>query len=215
MANSNKRKGDRAEREALEVICGLAPDLVVPRPQRLLGAGRREDTGDLWVLPGVTVQVKHRADPANAIRLAAVGSAVQAVRAGCAFAVGLVPIPRARGGTVRWAACCVTWPGQPPAEVTPFHSVTRALQYVRCDDSTAPPRTHRLALVERAATGALLLAPLEAWLHAYRGAAKGRSPADDPVAIESIEALSPAHGDHRSADEGGNLMSPRVPPVSR
>src|SRR6478735_12765266 len=56
--NTNKRKGDRAEREAVAVLCELAPDLVVARPQRLLGAGRREDTGDLWVFPGVTVQVK-------------------------------------------------------------------------------------------------------------------------------------------------------------
>ena len=101
MANSNKRRGDRAEREALAVVCRLAPDLVVARPQRLLGAGRREDTGDLWVLPGVTAQVKHRADPAQAIRLAADGAAAQARRAGSEFAVGLVPIPRARVGAVR------------------------------------------------------------------------------------------------------------------
>ena len=71
MANSNKRKGDRAEREAVAAVCRLAPDLVVERPQRLLGAGRGEDTGDLWVLPGVTVQVKLRADPAQSVRLAA------------------------------------------------------------------------------------------------------------------------------------------------
>ena len=191
MANNNKLKGDRAEREALEVICGLAPDLVVARPQRLLGAGRREDTGDLWVLPNVTVQVKLRADPAHAIRLAAVGAAVQAVRAGSVFAVGLVPIPGARSAAIRWVACCSVWPGQPPAEVAPFRSITRALQHVRRDDSTAPPRTNRLALVERASTAALLLAPLEAWLHAYRGAVQGRSPADDPVVIESIEAAAP------------------------
>ena len=191
MANSNKRKGDRAEREAVAVICRLAPDLVVARPQRLLGAGRREDTGDLWVLPGVTVQVKHRADPAHAIRLAADGAAVQAQRAGSAFAVGLVPIPRARGGAVRWVACCAAWPGPLPEGLAVFRSVTAALQHVRRDDGAAPPRAHRVALVERAPTAALFLAPLEAWLRAYRGAVLGHPTADPAPRLRAIEAAPP------------------------
>jgi len=175
MANSNKRKGDRAELEAVAAVCRLAPDLVVARPQRLLGAGRREDTGDLWVLPGVTVQVKHRADPAHAVRLAADAAAVQAARAGCGFAVGLVPIPRARAGTVRWVACGGAWPGPPhPEGVAVFGSVTLALQQVRRDDDAAPQRAHRVVVVRRAPTTDLFLGTLEAWLTGYRGALIGQ-----------------------------------------
>ena len=191
MANSNKRKGDRAEREAVAVVCRLAPDLVVARPQRLLGAGRREDTGDLWVLPGVTVQVKHRADPVQAIRLAADGAAVQARRAGCAFAVGLVPIPRARGGAVRWVACCTTWPGQRPEAIAVFRSVTAALQHVRRDDGAAPRREHRVTLVQRAPTAAVFLVPVEAWLHAYRGAVNRPPAVGDPATADALEAATP------------------------
>ena len=190
MANSNKRKGDRAEREALAAVCALAPDLVVARPQRLLGAGRREDTGDLWVLPGVTVQVKHRADPAHAIRLAADAAAVQGRRVGNTFAVGLVPVPRARVGAVRWVACALVWPGPPPEGLVLFRSVTAALLHVRRDDAATPLRAHRLAVVERAASAPLFLGPLEAWLRAYRGEVNGQTAAGDPQSARPIEAAT-------------------------
>lgn len=118
MANSSKRKGDQAEREAVAVLRGLAPDLVVGRPQRLLGAGRREDTGDLWVFPGVTVQMKYRADPLHALRPAADGATVQAARAGSGFAVGLVPLPgvralRSGGSPAATTGPYPSWPGRP------------------------------------------------------------------------------------------------------
>ena len=173
MANSSKRKGDRAEREALAAICRLAPDLVVPRPQRLLGAGRREDTGDLWVLPGVTVQVKCRADPADAIRPAADAAAVQARRAGNVVGLGLVPIPRARCGSVRWVACGAHWPCHRAEGATVFSSVTAALHHVRRDDEEAPERTSRVAVVRRAPTAAVYLGTLEAWLSSFRFALGG------------------------------------------
>ena len=191
MANSNKRKGDRAEREAVAAICRLAPDLVVARPQRLFGAGRREDTGDLWVLPGVTVQVKHRADPAQAIRLAADGAATQAQRAESTFAVGLVPIPRAPSGAVRWVSCCTAWPGRLSEGLVAFRSVTAALQHVRRDDGDTPPRAHRVAVVERSPTAALFLGPLEAWVRAYRGVVLGHPMADPAPRLRAIEATPP------------------------
>ena len=172
MANSNKRKGDRAEREAVAVLRALAPDLVVGRPQRLLGAGRREDTGDLWVFPGVTVQVKWRADPLHALhalRAAADGATVQGARAGSGFAVGLVPLPGARSAAVRWVACCHHWPIPIPAGTARFAGVARALTLVRADDP-AVPRTHRLAVVERAGSVPLIVATVEAWVAAYRTA---------------------------------------------
>lgn len=49
MANPSKRKGDKGELEAVEILKALAPDLVRPKAKRLLAAGRREDEGDLWV----------------------------------------------------------------------------------------------------------------------------------------------------------------------
>ena len=167
MANSSKRKGDRAEREAVAVLRGLAPDLVVASPQRLLGAGRREDTGDLWVFPGVTVQVKYRADPLHALRAAADGATTQAARAGSGFAVGLVPLPRARAHAVRWVACCHHWPAPVPAGTSRFRGVARALTVVRADEPSAQ-RTQRLAVVDRAGSAPLFLAPVEAWVTAYR-----------------------------------------------
>ena len=190
MANSNKRKGDRAEREAVAAVCRLAPGLVVARPHRLLGAGRREDTGDLWVLPGVTVQVKHRADPAHAIRFAADAAAVQARCAGSAFAVGLVPIPRARGGAVRWVACALAWPGEKPETLAVFRSVTAALQHARRDDA-APQRELRVAMVQRASTAPLFLGPLEAWLIAYRTAVERQTQVGDPASAVEAESATP------------------------
>ena len=178
MGNSNKRRGDRAEREALAVLYLLAPDLLVPRPQRLLGAGRREDAGDLWVLPDVTVQVKHRADPAQAIRIAADAAAVQARRAGCHFALGLVPIPRARHSAVRWVACSATWPVL--VDAAEFRSVTRALAHVRRDEPSTGPRDQRVAVVDRGQTAALYVGTLEAWLHAYRRANRAAAPFTGP-----------------------------------
>ena len=202
MANSNKSKGDRAEREALEVICGLAPDLVVTRPQRLLGAGRREDTGDLWVLPGVTVQVKHRADPAHAIRLAAVGAAVQASRAGCAFALGLVPIPgpgrrrsggwraahRGRDSRPRTLACSAASPG-------------------RCSTCEPKVRRHlRGSIGWRWCSGR---PPLPCtWGRSRRGCTPTGAPSRGRRRVATLSPratswpLHPEHGDHRSADEG-------------
>jgi len=169
VVNSSKRKGDRAEREAVTVLRGLAPDLVVASPQRLLGAGRREDTGDLWVFPGVTVQVKCRADPLNALRAAADGATAQAARAGSRFAVGLIPLPRARAHAVRWVACCHHWPAPVPAGTSRFRSVARALTLIRARDP-AVPRSHRLTVVDRAGSTPLFLAPVEAWVDAYRDA---------------------------------------------
>ena len=177
MANSSKRKGDRAEREAVAVLFRLAPDLVVTRPQRLLGAGRREDTGDLWVFPRVTVQVKYRSDPSTALRPAADGAAVQALRAGSQLAVGLVPLPGVRRPAVRWVACALAWPGGPPPDACGFRSVAPALHHVRRDDGPVP-RTDRVAVVERVGTAALFLAPVEAWIDAYRAAVT--APAGEP-----------------------------------
>ena len=64
MANPNKAKGDRAEREAAKILSSL-----LRRPiRRKLGAGRQDDTGDLDGLDNWTLQVKNRRDIARTIR---------------------------------------------------------------------------------------------------------------------------------------------------
>jgi hypothetical protein len=63
VANRNKRKGDRAERE-------LAAELSVllGRPmRRTLGAGRQDDCGDIDGIDDTAIQVKHWNDIATAI----------------------------------------------------------------------------------------------------------------------------------------------------
>lgn len=64
MANSNKAKGDRAEREIAKTLTILLQRSI----RRKLGAGRQDDTGDLEGLDNWTLQVKNRRDIARTIR---------------------------------------------------------------------------------------------------------------------------------------------------
>lgn len=64
MANPNKRKGDSAEREA----AALLTDLLNTPVRRKLGAGRKDDTGDIDGVDNWTIQVKNRKDIARTIR---------------------------------------------------------------------------------------------------------------------------------------------------
>lgn len=64
MPHPSARKGARAE---LEIAHILADELGIDI-RRKLGAGRREDTGDLHGLPGVTVEVKSYRVVVDAIR---------------------------------------------------------------------------------------------------------------------------------------------------
>lgn len=64
MPHPSKRKGDRGEREIAHILTDeLGIDV-----RRKLGAGRAEDTGDLYGLPGVTVEVKSYKVVVDAIR---------------------------------------------------------------------------------------------------------------------------------------------------
>jgi hypothetical protein len=63
MANPNKRKGDRGEREIATLLSTL-----LSRPiRRMLGAGRSDDVGDLDGLDNTTAQVKNWANITAAI----------------------------------------------------------------------------------------------------------------------------------------------------
>lgn len=55
MANPNKRKGDRAERE----LASILTDRLHTPVRRFLGAGRKDDIGDLDGVSNHTLQVKN------------------------------------------------------------------------------------------------------------------------------------------------------------
>jgi len=169
VANSSKNKGDRGEREAVRVCVSLVPDLVVPDAMRMLGAGRREDIGDLKVFPDTAVQVKNCADVGAALRQAAVGAQRQARHGRMDFALGMAPIPRARAGSVRWLASCLFWPDDTLAhdEIARFGSPGEAVAHLR-NEKLGVPRDRRVAIVERHGTDTIVVAPIEAWFAAYR-----------------------------------------------
>lgn len=95
MTTPSKRKGDAAELEVARLIAELTGWPV----RRKLGAGRADDTGDLYGIPDTTAQVKSYSDPARAIREGLVELEIQQANSGDTFAVLLV---RRRGG--KWAA---------------------------------------------------------------------------------------------------------------
>lgn len=95
MTSASKRKGDRAE---LEVQTLLRDHLGVPA-RRKLGAGRRDDQGDIEGVDNVTIQVANW--PANtllAVRVKPVECETQRQRAGTTFAATFI---RLRGGDWR------------------------------------------------------------------------------------------------------------------
>ncbi|WP_375000166.1 hypothetical protein [Aeromicrobium sp. CTD01-1L150] len=177
MTNSSKSKGDRGEREAVAVLKHLSPHLLVDRPDRFLGAGRKDDEGDLRVFPDTSVQVKAWgiSTIGTALRSAAAGAERQRLNARFDLGVGLVPIPRARNGTVRWLAAVQTscqWPTPVIEDPVEFSMISRLLAWLRDDAGPhgylAIPRHERIGLLcgGNSATD-IYVAPLEAWLAAY------------------------------------------------
>jgi hypothetical protein len=175
MANSAKDKGDRGERAAVAYLLDNAPDLVsVSRPQRKLGAGRKEDTGDLYIFHDAAIQVRAVNDMGKAVRSAAEDSVVQAGHGDHEYALGMVPVPRARKEQVTWLAS--TTPDRWPEEIQPvaeFALISKALSWVRDDKGPHGyrvwPREERIALLGGPGT-TVLIAPIEAWLAAFRRA---------------------------------------------
>jgi len=92
VSNPSKDKGDEAEREFCRILAGLTG---FPA-RRKLGAGRLDDTGDVFGIPDCTVQVKNRpGDPLRSIREILADLPQQQANAGTTFAFGAV---RRRGG---------------------------------------------------------------------------------------------------------------------
>jgi Holliday junction resolvase len=95
VANSAKKRGDRAERE----ICGILADLTGYNIKRALGAGRREDVGDAFGLPGAVLQIADWKDVIRAVREKPLEAERQRVNADVDLAWTAV---RLRGGVWRF-----------------------------------------------------------------------------------------------------------------
>lgn len=185
--NASKAKGDEGEREAVALLKERMPDIANHGAKRELGAGRAEDIGDVVrVLPHAVIQVKTpgMANLGPYIRASALGATAQlgnAIVQGypMRFAVGMVPIPRQpKGGAVRWLACAESWPlpisDLSIAEPVRFSSVSKLIAWLK--DDTGPygyqawGRETRIATYGLRADDSVLVAPIEAWLEAYRSA---------------------------------------------
>lgn len=64
MSSPSKKKGDEAEREVQAI---LRKELGLPHIRRALGAGRKDDVGDIDGVPQTAIQVKWLASPLTAI----------------------------------------------------------------------------------------------------------------------------------------------------
>ena len=92
MSNPSKRKGDRGELEAAKLISDATGYKVV----RKLGAGRKEDTGDMHGLPDTVLQMANWKDAPRACREKPFEAEAQRLNDGATFAAAFI---RWRGGT--------------------------------------------------------------------------------------------------------------------
>lgn len=113
MVDGNE-KGARAEREIARLVAALTGQDVV----RKLGAGRREDTGDLHGLDGWTAQVADWSNPLRAIREKPEAAEDQRINAKTPHAITFI---RLKGGLWRavqtleqWAATYEATQDEPP-----------------------------------------------------------------------------------------------------
>lgn len=172
MANSAKAKGDAGEREAVRVLLALAPDLLdVGKPMRALGAGRKEDVGDIHFFNDCAVQIKTMKDIGAAVRQAAAGALAQSRNAAVPFHLGMAPVPRAPAASVRWIASCLDWPDDAIQHDEVFRTGTPsvAIAHLR-NERLGVPRVRRIAAIERKGADTIIVAPIEAWLEVYRAA---------------------------------------------
>jgi len=192
MTNRAKRKGDQGEREAVAALVAHLGPLALENARRKLGAGRRDDMGDLEVLADTTIQVKAMANTVTAVREAATGADRQAVVAGTRFALGLVRIQGSRQPKVRWLAAVTEWPGGPPPPDAVFVTgrTEAAIAHARRENGGIP-RSRRIAAVHRQGASSILVAPLEAWVVAYREAA-GQAAAPASAATSTHHVLRAA-----------------------
>lgn len=102
MTSSGKRKGDRAELE----VQALLRDHLGVHARRELGAGRKDDMGDISGVPYTTVQVVNWRDVAAAVRSKPLEVERQRENARQPFAATFV---RLRGGEYRVVMTVEQW----------------------------------------------------------------------------------------------------------
>jgi hypothetical protein len=165
MTNSSKNKGDRGELEADKYLKALCPDLLLWDAMRMLGAGRKEDVGDLKAFPDAAVQVKNFSEKnlSRGLYEAATGAQVQASRARHPFNTGMVVVPRARKvGAVRFVASTLDWPVERD-HATATNSLA-ALALVK----KAGPNADLTVQVNRKGAPPIIIANIDLWVAAYR-----------------------------------------------
>lgn len=154
VANRQKSKGDRGERDFVAFMQTAYPELVRPDAQRELGAGRREDRGDVRVLYGVTTQVKAWGNVSAALIDAARGALRQKVNASNVLGVGIVKVPHVRPPRPRWLACSLEteWPGASPlVDVPVFRQSGRLLSWMlAAQDDPRVARARQMATTKTA-----------------------------------------------------------------
>jgi hypothetical protein len=154
------------------------------KSMRMLGAGRKDDIGDVRVFEDTTMQVKAYKNVAQGLRLGAIGAVDQQRRADQEFASGFLPIPRApvdQPDKVRWLASAIVWPipevGERSTTET-FHaaSTAKAVAWLR-DPKGDIPIDERVAEIVMDGKPTLLVGPIQAWLRDYRLATNRPAPA--------------------------------------
>lgn len=172
MANANKNKGDRGEREARDFLRENAADLIehfakgdygVEDLDRKLGAGRATDTGDIFGFgfddEAVTIQIKNfkRDRLSLALMEGARGAHEQAknAKAPLEFAVGLSIVARAQKNQTRWLASSLLWPYDDGKPVILMKSMPAAIKHVI--------ETGQLVVARD-----IYVAPANLWLNALR-----------------------------------------------
>lgn len=167
MANPQHRKGAANEWKAVRYLQQTCPDLLVDNPRPKLGAGRKDDEGDLIAFSHASVQVKAYKDYTRACRQAAAGAERQRINWGAPLGIGMVPVHNARQTTVNWLFASLEWPAVPTSQPLTTGLVATAVTYLR-DDKSGIARADRVALVRRAHDADMWLGTAEAWIAAYR-----------------------------------------------
>lgn len=168
MANPAKAKGDKGERDAVVDLVELAPDLVSKaKPDRYRGAGRADDVGDIRVFDDVAIQVKVYADPASIISGSATGAKRQQGHKTVAegyevpYHLGMVKVPRAQPGTVKWIATGLDYP-KPGVRTIVAPTYKDAIKLIRLN-----PRV--VFIVEKSGkTPLIFMTSIERWITDYR-----------------------------------------------
>jgi len=166
---TSKAKGDRGEREAISYLQRYVPDLLCETPQRRLGLGRHDDTGDLDAFEHVAVQVKSYAAThlASAVRIASEGARKQAQTAKLPFGVGMVVMPRKPVNSInRWLFTALDWPTN-PTEDAEVNSLEKAIIVL---DATRSMQL--LVKLDRGKTAPIFLSWLPRWSQDYQAALK-------------------------------------------